>query len=151
MLSYSRREWNFGLLQSLSRAIFSFLSQEGNIPSFARDHQTQGCVQSPWQNIFFASTFGPGRESRLQAHFRFPYCGCINPSFTKGLTERKQVIPHGSYLLRKVKIQAGLKEWNYITLIPPLIISWPGSISGLLRPTLLPPVYFPCNIPSSQC
>lgn len=40
--------------------------------------------------------------------------------FIKGLTEGKPVIPPGSYLLRKVEIQEGLKEWNYITLIPPL-------------------------------
>ena len=38
MLSYSKGEWNPCLLQSLSKALFSFLSQEGNAPSFARDH-----------------------------------------------------------------------------------------------------------------
>ena len=57
-----------------------FLSQEGNVPSFARDHQTQGYVQTPWQNALLASTFSPSREPRLQAHLHFPYCGCINPS-----------------------------------------------------------------------
>ena len=36
MLLYSKGEWNPCLLQSLSKALFSFLSQEGNAPSFAR-------------------------------------------------------------------------------------------------------------------
>ena len=56
------------------------LSQEGNAPLFARDHQTQGYVQTPWQNASLASTFSLSREPRLQAHLHFPYCGCINPS-----------------------------------------------------------------------
>ena len=43
MISYSKREWNCGLLQSLSRALSSSPSQEGNdkeesVPLFARDH-----------------------------------------------------------------------------------------------------------------
>ena len=38
MLSYSKGEWNLCLLQSLPKAPISFLSQEGNAPSFARDH-----------------------------------------------------------------------------------------------------------------
>ena len=38
MLPYSKGEWNPCLLQSLSKALFSFLSQEGNAPSYARDH-----------------------------------------------------------------------------------------------------------------
>lgn len=51
------------------------------------------------------------------------------------------------YLGRQRKIEESLKEWNYIMLIPPLIISWPENISGLLRLTLLSAVYFPCNMP----
>ena len=76
MLSYSKGEWNPCLLQSLSKALFSFFSQEGNALSFARDHYTQGCVQTLWQNASFARTFSPSRETRLQAHLCYP----INPS-----------------------------------------------------------------------
>ena len=44
------------------------LSQEGNVPLFARDHQSQGCVRLL------------ERTSCLQAaHLHFPYCGRINP------------------------------------------------------------------------
>ena len=52
------------------------LSQEGNAPLFARDHQTQSCVQTLWQNASFARTSSPSREAHLQAHLCYP----INPS-----------------------------------------------------------------------
>ena len=38
LLPYSKGEWNPCLLQSLPKALISFLSQEGNAPLFARDH-----------------------------------------------------------------------------------------------------------------
>ena len=66
MLSYSKREWNSGLQQSLSRALIT----RRKCSLICKGPLTSRLCPSSWQNILFANSTSP----------LFPYCGRINPS-----------------------------------------------------------------------
>ena len=55
MLSYSKREWNSGLLQSLSRALIT--RRECSL--ICKGPLISRLCPSPWQNILFASSTSP--------------------------------------------------------------------------------------------